>query len=1005
MELQLVDQLREKLEKAKLSRDELRRIFPPTLFKKDSHSAPPYVPYSFQKQKLEALKRLNQPGVPVKPRIPKSQVKRYLEEFAQAKAAGRFAHLPVDQLEKLEKEVKAAASDADKASELEEFLRAVREEEAKTKEVREALEGSQQFVPEEEDGEDFERRPIPTFEAKFSSEGHQSYFEVPREEIIPPPPEFPEDPWQAFLDYMAATEGQDVQVRLGQEGQVIERGMHKGKGIAVLTSGGDSQGMNSAVRAVVRMGLYVGARVYFIKEGYQGMVDGGENIVEASWSTVSGIIHKGGTVIGSARCKDFRDREGRMKAAKNLIKHGITNLVVIGGDGSLTGANLFRQDWTALLALLIKKGDITEEERQKYSSINIVGMVGSIDNDFCGTDMTIGTDSALHRIIEAVDAISSTAYSHQRCFILEVMGRHCGYLALVAGLTSEADYIFIPENPPPENWGEKLCSKLQQERSMGQRLNIIIVAEGAIDIEGNPISAEGVKKVIVDQLGFDTRITVLGHVQRGGSPSAFDRLLGCRMGAESVLALMEATQETEPCVISLDGNQAVRVPLMGCVLKTQAVAQAMKDRNWDQAVQMRGRSFARNLETYKMLTRLKPPKPVEGQTGLIRSDSEEDLAKEGGFNLGIMHIGAPACGMNAAVRSFVRNCIYRGDTVYGIHDGIDGLVEGNVQEMKWAEVTGWVGQGGAFLGTKRTLPDKYLDQVAARLREYKMHSLLIIGGFEAYHALLQLYEARGKYKEFCIPMVVIPATISNNVPGSDFSLGCDTALNEITEICDRIRQSAQGTKRRVFVVETMGGYCGYLATLAGLAGGADAAYIYEEQFGIQELQLDVYHMAAKMAEGVQRGLVLRNENANDNYTTDFIFKLYSEEGKGIFSCRKNVLGHMQQGGSPSVFDRNMGTKTAAKAVTWMTEQMLKHRQSDGSVFCDEANTAVLLGLQKRQYVFQPVAELKLSTDWEHRIPVNQWWLKLRPLLRILAKHDAAYQEEGINVKEVEEALD
>ncbi|XP_064110855.1 ATP-dependent 6-phosphofructokinase-like isoform X5 [Macrobrachium nipponense] len=990
MELQLVDQLREKLEKAKLSRDELRRIFPPTLFKKDSHSAPPYVPYSFQKQKLEALKRLNQPGVPVKPRIPKSQVKRYLEEFAQAKAAGRFAHLPVDQLEKLEKEVKAAASDADKASELEEFLRAVREEEAKTKEVREALEGSQQFVPEEEDGEDFERRPIPTFEAKFSSEGHQSYFEVPREEIIPPPPEFPEDPWQAFLDYMAATEGQDVQVRLGQEGQVIERGMHKGKGIAVLTSGGDSQGMNSAVRAVVRMGLYVGARVYFIKEGYQGMVDGGENIVEASWSTVSGIIHKGGTVIGSARCKDFRDREGRMKAAKNLIKHGITNLVVIGGDGSLTGANLFRQDWTALLALLIKKGDITEEERQKYSSINIVGMVGSIDNDFCGTDMTIGTDSALHRIIEAVDAISSTAYSHQRCFILEVMGRHCGYLALVAGLTSEADYIFIPENPPPENWGEKLCSKLQQERSMGQRLNIIIVAEGAIDIEGNPISAEGVKKVIVDQLGFDTRITVLGHVQRGGSPSAFDRLLGCRMGAESVLALMEATQETEPCVISLDGNQAVRVPLMGCVLKTQAVAQAMKDRNWDQAVQMRGRSFARNLETYKMLTRLKPPKPVEGQ---------------GGFNLGIMHIGAPACGMNAAVRSFVRNCIYRGDTVYGIHDGIDGLVEGNVQEMKWAEVTGWVGQGGAFLGTKRTLPDKYLDQVAARLREYKMHSLLIIGGFEAYHALLQLYEARGKYKEFCIPMVVIPATISNNVPGSDFSLGCDTALNEITEICDRIRQSAQGTKRRVFVVETMGGYCGYLATLAGLAGGADAAYIYEEQFGIQELQLDVYHMAAKMAEGVQRGLVLRNENANDNYTTDFIFKLYSEEGKGIFSCRKNVLGHMQQGGSPSVFDRNMGTKTAAKAVTWMTEQMLKHRQSDGSVFCDEANTAVLLGLQKRQYVFQPVAELKLSTDWEHRIPVNQWWLKLRPLLRILAKHDAAYQEEGINVKEVEEALD
>ncbi|KAK7069806.1 hypothetical protein SK128_026059 [Halocaridina rubra] len=821
MDLELVDQLREKLEKAKLSRDELRKVFPPSVFKKHSHSAPPYVPYSFQKQKLEALHRLNQPGIPVKPKIPKNQVKKYLEEFANAKAAGRFAHLPQDQLEKLENEVKAAASDADKAPELEEFLRAVREEEAKTKEVGEALLDGHPTVSEEE--ERVERAPpqVPTFSAEKTFDQSQPFaqqqYQQQYEEVIPPPPTFPEDPWQAFLDYMAATDGQENLI-IGQEGQVIERGMHKGKGIAVFTSGGDSQGMNAAVRAVVRMGLYIGARVFFIKEGYQGMVDGGDNIVEASWSSVSGIIHKGGTVIGSARCKDFRDREGRMKAARNLIKRGITNLVVIGGDGSLTGANLFKQDWPALLALLIKRDQITEEERQKYNFINIVGMVGSIDNDFCGTDMTIGTDSALHRIIEAVDAISSTAYSHQRCFILEVMGRHCGYLSLSAGIACEADYMFIPEFPPDHNWDEHLCEKLESERSMGQRLNIIIVAEGAIDRDGEAITAELVKKVIVDQLGFDTRITVLGHVQRGGSPSAFDRLLGCRMGAEAVLALMEATPETEPCVISLDGNQAVRVPLMGCVLKTQAVAQAMKDRSWDQAVQMRGRSFARNLETYKMLTRLKPPKPVEGK---------------GGFNLGVMHIGAPACGMNAAVRSFVRNCIYRGDMVYGIHDGIDGLVEGNIQEMKWPEVTGWVGQGGAFLGTKRTLPDKYLDQVAARLREYKMHSLLIVGGFEAYHALLQLYEARGKYKEFCIPMVVIPSTISNNVPGSDFSLGCDTALNEITEICDRIRQSAQGTKRRVFVVETMGGYCGYLATLAGLAGGADAAYIYEEQFGIQ----------------------------------------------------------------------------------------------------------------------------------------------------------------------------
>lgn len=297
--------------------------------------------------------------------------------------------------------------------------------------------------------------------------------------------------------------------------------------------------MNAAVRAVVRMGLYLGARVFFIREGYQGMVDGGAMIEEATWVSVSGIIHKGGTIIGSARCKDFRERQGRLRAALNLIKHGITNLVVIGGDGSLTGADLFRREWSSLLDELLQVGKITDMERKKCSHLNIVGMVGSIDNDFCGTDMTIGTDSALHRIVEAVDAIVTTASSHQRTFILEVMGRHCGYLALVAALASEADFVFIPEWPPEGNWQEILCKKLTQERESGQRLNIIIVAEGAMDRDGKPITADDIKDVVVERLQQDTRVTVLGHVQRGGSPSAFDRVLGCRMGAEAVLALFE----------------------------------------------------------------------------------------------------------------------------------------------------------------------------------------------------------------------------------------------------------------------------------------------------------------------------------------------------------------------------------------------------------------------------------------------------------------------------------
>ncbi|XP_057365855.1 ATP-dependent 6-phosphofructokinase-like isoform X4 [Daphnia carinata] len=786
----------------------------------------------------------------------------------------------------------------------------------------------------------------------------------------------------------------------------VHRGHYKDKGIAVFTSGGDAQGMNAAVRAVVRMGIYLGAKVYFIREGYQGMVDGGDNIVEANWSSVSGIIHKGGTIIGSSRCKEFRERAGRLKAAKNLILKGISNLVVIGGDGSLTGANLFRQDWPELVAELASKGEITPEQATKFSHLNIVGMVGSIDNDFCGTDMTIGTDSALHRIIEAVDAIAATAYSHQRTFIMEVMGRHCGYLAVVTALTTEADYVFYPENPPPVDWPEKICKKLSQERESGQRLNIIIVSEGAIDREGNPITAEMIREVVVTNLKQDTRITVLGHVQRGGSPSAFDRVLGCRMGAEAVMAVLEATPETEACVVSLDGNQAVRLPLMACVEKTQAVAKAMADKQWELAVQLRGRSFARNVETYKMLTRLKPPKmtPEMATHAKGRLLKQETMWMQSGYTLGVMHVGAPACGMNAAVRSFVRNCIYRGDTVIGIHDGVEGLIEGNIQPLGWSDVTGWVGQGGAFLGTKRTLPEGKFPEVAASLRKHNIQALLLIGGFEAYQTVLQLAENRDKYPEFCIPMAIVPSTISNNVPGTDFTLGADTALNEITEICDRIRQSAQGTKRRVFVIETMGGFCGYLATLAGVAGGADAAYIYEEPFNVQNLKMDVEHMKSKMSmEGVERGLVLRNEKANENYTTDFIYKLFSEEGKGVFSARMNVLGHMQQGGSPTPFDRNMGTKLAAKAVEWMVEQLTQATQPDGTVCANKPDSAVMLGIVKRYYAYTPVQELKAQTDFKHRLPKTQWWLKMRPLLRILAKHDSTYEEEGSYIAVEEES--
>ncbi|XP_023775797.1 ATP-dependent 6-phosphofructokinase, platelet type isoform X2 [Cyanistes caeruleus] len=748
-----------------------------------------------------------------------------------------------------------------------------------------------------------------------------------------------------------------------------------GKAIAVLTSGGDAQGMNAAVRAVVRMGIYVNAKVYFIYEGYQGMVDGGDNIVEVSWESVSSILQVGGTVIGSARCKSFRTREGRLQAAFNLLQRGITNLCVIGGDGSLTGANLFREEWNGLLEELAQKGKIDAEAVKKYAYLNIVGMVGSIDNDFCGTDMTIGTDSALHRIIEVVDAIMTTAQSHQRTFVLEVMGRHCGYLALVSALACGADWVFIPEYPPEEGWEDSMCVKLSENRARKKRLNIIIVAEGAIDCHNKPITSEKVKDLVVQRLGFDTRVTILGHVQRGGTPSAFDRILASRMGVEAVLALLEATPDTPACVVSLSGNQAVRLPLMECVQMTQEVQKAMDEGRFLEAVRLRGRSFENNLNTYKLLSHKKP---------------DAELPKTN-FNVAVLNVGAPAAGMNAAVRAAVRVGMTEGHKIFAVIDGFEGFARGKIKEISWGDVGGWTGQGGSILGTKRTLPAKYLEKIADQMRTNNINALMVIGGFEAFESCLQLHEARANFEEFRVPMCVLPATISNNVPGTDYCLGTDTALNAIVETCDRIKQSASGTKRRVFIIETMGGYCGYLANMGALAAGADAAYIFEEQFDIRELQANVEHLTEKMKTSIQRGLVLRNENCNENYTTDFIYQLYSEEGKGVFDCRKNVLGHMQQGGAPSPFDRNFGTKISAKAMQWISKKLKEtYRKEGGKVFANTDDSVCLLGMRRRNLVFQPVAELKSETDFVHRIPKEQWWLKLRPLMKILAKYKTSY---------------
>ena len=734
---------------------------------------------------------------------------------------------------------------------------------------------------------------------------------------------------------------------------------HSTKNLGVLTSGGDAPGMNAALRAVIRTALYQGINVYAIHEGYQGMVDGGDYIKKMDWNAVGGILHQGGTVIGSARCLDFRQREGRLKAAYNLIQLGINGLIVIGGDGSLTGANLFRQEWPGLLAELVEQDQIGQSEADQHAHLAVVGLVGSIDNDMFGTDMTIGADTALHRITQAIDALTSTASSHQRSFVVEVMGRNCGYLALMSAIATGADWVLIPESPPDvDDWETKMCEVLKAGREAGHRDSIVIVAEGAQDQYGNEITCGHVKNVLEERLGEDTRITTLGHVQRGGSPSAFDRYLATLQGYTAVEALLKAEPDQEAQLIGIRDNRITYAPLMTSVEQTHAVANVIKAHDYETAMTMRGGSFREAFRTLRTLVRALPHPPTPGQKRL---------------RLAVMHVGAPAAGMNIAVRAAVRLGLDKGHFMFGIYNGFQGLLEGDIREMDWTSVAGWASKGGAELGTNRSSPKrKDLYGIAQQLEKYKIQGILMIGGWAGYQAAYRLYQERENFEVFNLPIICLPATINNNLPGSELSIGADTALNNIVEVVDKIKQSAVAT-HRCFVVETMGRYCGYLALVSGLATGAERVYLHEEGVTLADLQADLAELKEGFQKGKRLGLLIRNEKANHFYNTSFMCSLFEEEGGGWFDVRQAILGHLQQGGDPSPFDRIQATRLARHCVDFLIEETEKNSPA-----------GAMIGLQAGKVQFTSLYDLPRLVDSDLQRPKQQWWLELQEVAKIMA---------------------
>lgn len=734
--------------------------------------------------------------------------------------------------------------------------------------------------------------------------------------------------------------------------------------IGVLTSGGDAQGMNAAVRAVVRTGISRGCEVYAVYEGYEGMIRGGELIRPMGWDSVGGILHRGGTVIGTARSAGFRTREGRRQAAANLIAHGIDRLVVIGGDGSLTGADMFRREWPELLQELVAAGTISAETAGRHPFLGIVGLVGSIDNDFAGTDMTIGADTALHRITEALDSITSTAASHQRTFVIEVMGRNCGYLALMGAISGGADWVFIPEHPPEvDDWQTEMCDALRTGRESGRRDSLVVVAEGAQDRHGNPISADLIKQVLEERLGEDTRVTILGHVQRGGVPSAFDRWMSTLIGHTAVEELISATPEREPQLIGIRENRITTAPLMQCVAKTHAVAEAIRAHDYERAMALRGGSFG---EAFRNLATLVQSRPPTGGTAARP------------LRLAVIHAGGPSPGMNTAVRVAVRLGLDHGHTMLGVRNGFQGFIEGDIAELDWMSVSGWATTGGAELGTNRKLPQgSELYAIARNIERHGINGILMIGGITGYEACHKLVAERHIFPAFNIPIICLPATIDNNLPGSELSIGADTALNSIVEAVDRIKQSAVAS-RRCFVVEVMGRDCGYLALMGGLATGAERVYLPEEGVALRHLQADLDEMIYWFRRGKRLALIIRNEKANPVYSTAFICNLFEEEGGRLFEVRQSILGHLQQGGNPSPYDRIQATRLAARCVEFLIERAEKSRP-DGA----------FIGYQGGRVQTFPLEDFPRMMEPSHARPREQWWMNLREVAQALRQPPAS----------------
>ncbi|KAM0688565.1 6-phosphofructokinase [Conglomerata obtusa] len=720
--------------------------------------------------------------------------------------------------------------------------------------------------------------------------------------------------------------------------------------LAVLTSGGDAPGMNGAIRAIVRTARKWGSTVYGVSYGYDGLIK--DSIEELSWDSVGYHSSHGGTFLKSARSTRFLEKAGRKEAVYNLVKRGVDGLIVLGGDGSIKGSMLLRSEFKDLLNELIDEKKVTKE-CSRYD-LKVIAIPASIDNDISNSDMTLGADSALHRVIESVDNLSTTMSSHQRCFVIEVMGRSCGWIALMSYLTTGADYVMMPETPS-KTWKEDLINSINLSKDFGKKGSFIIVSEGAIDYEGNKIDINAIKELIVDKIGMDTRVMKLGHVQRGGSPSAFDRIMSTIFGCKAVEHML-SDQNSTPLMIGIKGSDYITVDLQKVLDDNERIVNLQNEKKYEEILFERGKIFNR---AYKL-------------TEKLRKQSSE-ITKKG--KIAIIHEGSRAGGMNVALHMITRYAQLLNQDVYVIQEGLEGLLQDQIIRANPFEFIDGIRDGGSLIGSSFSSSINP-ESIYKKLNEHEISSLIVIGSADVLTILNKIKKIIKKEQDKNLNIILLPATIDNSIPYTDMCLGADTALNCMGIGCDFLRLSSMSMKETVFVIEVPGVNSGYLALMGGVAAGAFDCFIPERKYMISHLSETAQRLKYRFKKGNRHGIILvKNQSTFKNIGIDSFSKILTTDSEGLYDVKYSVLGYLVEGGYPSPFDRISASFLAVKSV----ELLLNLNSDDIKIYKD--SKVGMLGFKGRELKYSDIEKVYKKYEDIKSCKSKPRWMKFSNICR------------------------